>query len=61
MMPQTSPYTPRNSSRVNLLISFLFHSIIVLALVYLAAREGFLGNQLKKIAVEIVKEKQPQK
>ena len=50
-----------NSSRVNLLISFIFHSVLVLGLVYFAAREGLLGKQLKKIAVEIVKEKEPEK
>lgn len=50
-----------NSSRVNLLISFIFHSVLVLGLVYFAAREGLLGKQLKKIAVEIVKDKEPEK
>ena len=61
MIPQTAPRQPKNSSRVNLLISFAFHSAIVLALVYFAAREGLLGKQLRKIAVEMVKEKEPDK
>ena len=61
MIPQTSQHAPKNSSRMNLLLSFIFHSVIVLALVYFAAREGFLGKQLKKIAVEIVKDKEPEK
>jgi hypothetical protein len=57
MVPQFQPRKRRNSSRVNLLISLVFHGAIVLALVYFAAREGLLGKQLRKIAVEIVKEK----
>lgn len=61
MIPQSQPRKRRNSSRVNLLISFTFHAVIVIALVYFAAREGLLGKQLKKIAVEMVKEKPPEK
>lgn len=61
MMPQAPPRKKRNSSKVNLLISFTFHAIIVLVLIYVAAREGFLGKQIQKISVEMVKEKQPPK
>src|SRR5579872_4134919 len=61
MVPQTQQRKPRNSSKVNLLISFAFHGVIVIALVYFAARQGLLGKQLKKIAVEMVKEKPPEK
>ena len=61
MLPQSQPRKRRNSSKVNLLISFTFHAAIVLALAYFAAREGLLGKQLKKIAVEMVKEKPPEK
>jgi outer membrane biosynthesis protein TonB len=61
MMPQAPPRKKRNSSKVNLLISFTFHAAIVLALVYVAAREGFLGKQIQKISVEMVKEKPPPK
>lgn len=61
MMPQAPTRKKRNSSRVNLLISFTFHTAIVLVLVYVAAREGFLGKQIQKISVEMVKEKPPPK
>jgi hypothetical protein len=61
MQPQTQPRKPRNSSKVNLVISATFHVVLVLALFYLAAREGFLGKQLQKISVEMVKEKPPEK
>lgn len=61
MQPQAPVRRRRSSSRVNLLISLGFHTAIVLALAYFAAREGLLGKQLKKIAVEMVKEKPPEK
>ena len=61
MVPQTKVCPPKNSSKINLLISFVFHSSIVVVLIYFAAREGLLGKQLKKISVEIVREKEPEK
>jgi outer membrane biosynthesis protein TonB len=61
MLPQSQARKKRNSSRVNLLISFIFHTLIVLAMFYFAARQGLLGKQMKKIAVEMVKEKPPEK
>lgn len=61
MFPQTKPRKPRNSSKINLLISFVFHGAIILALFFFAAREGLLGKQLKTIAVQIVREKPPEK
>jgi protein TonB len=61
MTPHTQPRKRRNSSKVNLLISFIFHAALVLTLLYFAARQGLLGKQLKKISVEMVKEKKPEK
>jgi len=61
MIPQTKPREVKNSSKVNLLISFIFHAVLVLVLLYFAAREGLLGKKLEKISVEIVKEKPPEK
>ena len=61
MVPQTKARRPKNSSRVNLLISLVFHSSLVIVLIYFAAREGLLGKQLKKISVEIIREKEPEK
>ena len=40
-----------NSSKVNLTISLIFHSLLVLAIVFFAAREGMLGKKLKEITV----------
>jgi outer membrane biosynthesis protein TonB len=61
MLPQTQQRKKKNSSKVNLIISFVFHAVLVLLLLYFAAREGLIGKQLQKIAVEMVKEKPPEK
>jgi len=61
MLPQNQPRKKRNSSKVNLMISFTFHALIVLVALYFAARQGLLGKQLKKISIEMVKEKPPEK
>ncbi len=61
MIPQTKPREVKNSSKVNLLISFTFHALLVLVLFYFAAREGLLGKKLEKISVSIIKEKPPEK
>ena len=61
MQPHTQPRKKRNSSRVNLIISFTFHALIVLVALYFAARQGLLGKQLKKISINMVKEKPPEK
>jgi TonB family protein len=49
----------KNSSKVNLTISFIFHSILIAAVFYFAAREGMLGKKMKTIVAEMVKEKKP--
>ena len=46
---------------MNLAISVTFHTVLVVSLVYFAARQGYLGKQIQKISVEMVKEKQPEK
>ena len=61
MLPQSKPRKTKNSSRVNLMISFAFHAVLVLVLFYFAAREGLLGKKLNKIAVQMIKEKPPEK
>jgi len=50
-----------NSPRLNLVISFIFHSVVVGALFFFAGREGMLGKRLKEITVSIApKEKKPE-
>jgi len=52
----------QKASKLSVVISFLFHALIIGGLVFFAAREGILGKQLKKIAVTMVpKEKPPEK
>ena len=61
MIPQTTARKKKNSSKVNLAISFAFHAVLVGVLVYFAAREGFLGKKIQKISVQMIKEKPPEK
>jgi outer membrane biosynthesis protein TonB len=61
MLPESQARKKRNSSKVNLLISFALHALIVAVALYFAARQGLLGKQLKKISIEMVKEKLPEK
>jgi len=61
MIPQSQPKPKKNSSKVNLTISFIFHALLIAGLVYFAAREGYLGKKLQKISVQMVKEKPPVK
>jgi outer membrane biosynthesis protein TonB len=50
-----------NSSKVNLIISVTFHTVLVVAIVFFAAREGLLGKQFQKLTVVMVpKEKKPE-
>ena len=51
----------RNSSKVNLTISFIFHGVLILVVFFFAAREGLVGKKLKQLAVTMVpKEKKPE-
>lgn len=59
MLPQSQPRRQKNSSKVNLAISFTFHAALVILLVFLAARSGMLGNQMKQITVRMIKEHKP--
>src|ERR1700742_1521902 len=61
MLPQSQPRKKKNSSKVNLTISFVFHVLLVGVLLFFAAREGLLGKKIQKISVEMVKEKPPEK
>lgn len=51
----------RNSSKVNLTISVVFHTVMIGAVFFFAAREGMLGKKLKQLTVTMVpKEKPPE-
>ncbi len=52
----------KDSTKINLVFSLIFHALIVVALFYFAAREGMLGKKLKTIAVTLSKKpKEPEK
>jgi TonB C terminal len=56
MVPNTQARKKRNSSKVNLAISFTVHALLVVLVLYFAARQGWLGEQAKKISVSLIKE-----
>jgi len=60
MIPQSQPKKPVNSSKVNLIISAVVHGVLILGLVYFAAREGYLGKTVKTLVVTRVEEKKPE-
>jgi hypothetical protein len=60
MTPQSQPKKPKNSSKANLTISAVVHGLIIVAIVYFAAREGYLGKKVKSILVTKVVEKKPE-
>ena len=56
------PRKKRNSAKTNLVLSAIFHSLVIGGLFFFAAREGLLGQKLKTIAVQMApKEKPPEK
>jgi hypothetical protein len=51
----------RNSSKVNLIFSLIFHTLLILAVVFFAAKEGILGKTMKNLTATLVpKEKPPE-
>ncbi len=60
MIPQSKPKPKPNSSKVNLTISAVVHGVIIVALIYFAAREGYLGKKIQTITVTKVVEKKPE-
>lgn len=49
-----------NSSKINLIISAIFHTVLVGAIFYFAAKEGLLGKKLKELTVTMEKVKKPE-
>jgi hypothetical protein len=60
MLPQSQPKPPKNSSKVNLTISAVVHGVVIVGLIYFAAREGYLGKKIQTITVTKVVEKKPE-
>lgn len=49
-----------NSSKANLIVSVVFHSILLGVVFYFAARGGLLGQKMKQLAVHMEKIKKPE-
>ena len=49
-----------NSSKINLIISAVFHSVLIACIFYFAAKEGLLGKKLKELTVTMEKVKKPE-
>jgi TonB family protein len=47
----------RNSSKLNLVISFIFHSLLVIAVFYFAARQGLVGEKMKSLVATLEQQK----
>jgi len=47
----------RNSSKLNLIVSFIFHSLLILAVFYFAARQGVMGDKMKSLVATLEQQK----
>ena len=47
----------RDSSKVNLVISFIFHSLLILGVFYFAARQGVMGDKMKSLVATLEQQK----
>ncbi len=47
----------RTSSKTSLFLSFLFHSLVVLAVFYFAARQGVMGDKMKSLVATLEQQK----
>jgi hypothetical protein len=61
MLPQSQPRKKKNSSKVNLAISFAFHAFLVVVALYFAARSGIIGKTAQKFTVSLEKKEEKPK
>jgi TonB family protein len=47
----------RESSKVNLVVSFIFHSLLVIGVFYFAARQGLVGEKMKSLVATLEQQK----
>jgi colicin import membrane protein len=59
MLPGTQQRKKKNSTKVNLVISFIFHGVLVIAVLYFAAREGYLGKTMSTLTVVLEQKAKP--
>jgi len=51
------PRRKRDTSKTNLVISFIFHSLLLLAVFYFAARQGLVGEKMKSLVATLEQQK----
>jgi hypothetical protein len=61
MLVGTEKRKKRNSTKINLVISACFHAVLVGAVLYFAAHEGWLGKQAQYLTAFIEQPKPPEK
>ncbi|HZR16504.1 MAG TPA: TonB family protein [Verrucomicrobiae bacterium] len=52
-----NPKRKNNSSKVNLIISAIFHTFLVLGVFYFAARQGVMGDKMKSLVATLEQQK----
>src|SRR5690349_17174045 len=58
-----NPRRKKNSSKANLIVSAIFHAVLIAAIFFLAAKEGMLGKKMQKLTATLVpkEKKEPPK
>jgi TonB family protein len=51
------PNRKKNSSKVNLILSTIFHSLLVLGVFYFAAKQGVMGDKMKSLVATLEQQK----
>jgi TonB C terminal len=59
MLPGTQQRKKKNSTKINLVISFVFHGVLVVGVLYFAAREGYLGKTMSTLTVVLEQKAKP--
>lgn len=59
MLPGTQQRKKKNSAKVNLVISGIFHGLLLFGVLYFAAREGYLGKTMTTLTVVLEQKAKP--
>jgi TonB family protein len=54
-----TPRKKKKVSKLSVVVSFVFHGLIIGLLAYMAAKEGYLGKELKTLAVTMTPKEKP--
>jgi len=53
----SNPRRKRGTSKLNLVISFIFHSLLIIGVFYFAARQGLVGEKMKSLVATLEQQK----